>query len=630
MQRNGRSCSLTSTGHLSAVRNLKKNYLSLTNKNNKMTAIKKLNVLVLAMLLMLVSCRDDIVETTTTTTRPDPTIIEGYNPSFKGIDGSLIGRVVDENNEGIANADVTMDGLTTLSNEYGHFFFDNVEMNAEGSFVLVEKDGHFRSSRRFYPKENSTSRINIEMMKKSFSKSFNTVSGGLISVEEGGSVDFPADAIVDANDEVYSGQVLVAARWLDPSILRTLDRMPGDLTGVNELNDEVALGTYGMMAVELESPDGTPLNVAPGSQATMTFPVPSELLGSAPDEIPLWYFNEKYGIWAQEGKAVLQGNSYVGGVNHFSFWNCDVPFDFITLDLTLQDDNGNALSDHLVSLQVTNSSGVNSASGYTDMSGYVSGKVPANEMFTLNIYSNFQCADLIYSDQIGPYSMDESLGTITLPPVGGVVSTTVNGSLLDCDGNAVTDGLVIVEADGNSEYFYTDGTPFSITATSCPDITSLNVTGIDFNNPGHTSENIVTAGIVNELNDVSVCNSAGPENTITVTVDGVTFVYSNATADIGPVDSLGTSITSDLGPDKSCSFYIATIGTTGPVDVYFSHIKNDDLGWALPTAVNLNEPFNITEFGANPGEKIIGSYSGLMWQQNTQVNVTIDFDLTRE
>ena len=576
-----------------------------------------------AFLMILASCREDVTEMTTTETRPDPTVIKGYEPIVEPITSSVIGHVTDENNQNVENAVVTMGDLSTTTNEYGHFFFTRVEMNAKGSFVLIEKDGYFGGSRRFYPTTENVSHVAIEMLEKNFSSSFESSAGGLVMVDQGGSIEFSANAIVDADDLPFDGTVQVASRWLNPGELATVNQMPGDLTAVDELNEVVALATFGMMAVELQSTSGAPLNVAASAHATLTFPVPNDMIGQAPAEIELWYFNEHYGIWAQDGTATLQGDKYVGDVNHFTFWNCDAPFDLVNIDFTLVNDMGDPLANHLVIITLNSTI---SGSGMTNSVGYLSGKIPANESLLMEVIST--CGDVIYSETIGPYTADISLGDVIISPPSGTITTTITGNLLNCDSNPVTDGLVIADFDGFREYLYTDGTPFNFSITTCPTTTDVTITGVDFDNPGHTSENIVPSGTTTPLGDVDVCNAAGPMNTITVSIDGTQFIYSNATADISGVDSIGNFIESDLGAGLYCGFGFEGT-TTGTFNGFFEGIFNNDLGWWLRS--NGPSTFDITEFGPNPGDKIKGSFDGTLYDAAGVARVVdLEFDITRE
>lgn len=590
-----------------------------------MKNIKLVNLFVLALLLMLGACRDDVVDIETKQERPDPTIIVGYKPDAQPITSSVLGHVINENNENVVAAEVKLGSRTTLTDEYGHFIFKDVEMNANGTYVEVTQPGFYKGSRRFYPVEGHRSNVKIQLLERTIVGSFAATNGGIVQAQLGGTVSFPANAIVDADDEVYTGQVNVAARWLSPLSESLPNEMPGDLLAVNELNDEVVLATYGMMAVELESATGAPLNIAEDKTATMSFPVPTELLAQAPTEIPLWYFNENYGIWAQDGKAELQGSNYVGTVSHFTFWNCDAPYDLINLDFTVVDGNGDALANHTVSVTL---GGTNTASGQTDNMGFVSGKVPANEPLTLGVYSH--CGDILLLQDIGPFSTDASLGNVVIPNSGSNIITTVAGNLLNCDGNPVTNGVVIAEFGTQTEYYYTDGTPFSFTFSSCLTGQNVDLTAVDLDNAGQVYTASATSGTNIDLGNMDVCVTTAPENTITVTIDGTTYVYSNGMAEVGAADSLGTTIYSDLGPDLQVRMFSPST-TVGTHDVFVEVVMNDDLGWHFRG--NGPQSFEITEIGNNPGDKVEGILNGSLFDINNGgalTNVIIEFDIIHQ
>lgn len=54
-------------------------------------------------------------------------------------------------------------------------------------------------------------------------------------------------------------------------------------------------------------------------------PVPSSLISSAEQSIPLWYFDTNDGEWHEDGSAQLNpgGTEYKGTVTHFTTWNWD-------------------------------------------------------------------------------------------------------------------------------------------------------------------------------------------------------------------------------------------------------------------------------------------------------------------
>ena len=310
--------------------------------------------------LVFFACRKDIDQQVITTDPYNPDIINLDDPKIDPIPvtGSLAGRVYDEDNQPIVDALVTIKNQSTTTDERGLFVFKQIPMDAAGTFVLVKKDGYFNGSNRFFPKDGSQNYSNIKLLTKTHIGSFNSNSGGEISSPEGIKIDFPANSIVDANGQIYNGNVNVAAREIDPTSNDLAEIMPGDLQGFNRINEEVALASFGMMAVKLTDDLGQELNLGNGKKAELTFPVPFELQDNAPAEIPLWYFNEDFGLWQEEGSAALEGENFVGQVSHFSFWNCDAPFPLVYISGTIVDEDGNPMANQNVCVDFASGNGL--------------------------------------------------------------------------------------------------------------------------------------------------------------------------------------------------------------------------------------------------------------------------------
>ncbi|MCA0154546.1 hypothetical protein, partial [Winogradskyella vincentii] len=184
-------------------------------------------------------------------------------------------------------------------------------------------------------------------------------------------------------------------------------QMPGMLYAQNEAGAERMLQTLGMLAVELRGSGGEDLNLPEGSTSEIRIPLDPSLMGIAPATIPLWYFDEVNGYWKEEGEATLQGNMYVGTVAHFSFWNCDIPAEAVTLCVSATNENQDALNNLWVSIT---SSTFGTTYGYTNENGEVCGFVPSNETLELNVYGYEYCSDTpLYTETIGPFSTDTSI-----------------------------------------------------------------------------------------------------------------------------------------------------------------------------------------------------------------------------
>ena len=167
----------------------------------------------LIFLVALSSCRKDNFEVINVEDEFTPTINEVDN----AVNASLFGFVVDEFGNPMSDVDVYLNGLETTTNVRGHFIFNKVTMDGEGTFVQVRKEGYFEGSTRFFPKAESDNYTKVTLLRKIFDNSFLANEGATIVANNGLGLIFPANAIVDANGESYTGIVYVAAKWLDPT-----------------------------------------------------------------------------------------------------------------------------------------------------------------------------------------------------------------------------------------------------------------------------------------------------------------------------------------------------------------------------------------------------------------------------
>ncbi|HHM20402.1 MAG TPA: carboxypeptidase regulatory-like domain-containing protein [Bacteroidetes bacterium] len=581
--------------------------------------MKKSGILFLLFLFAFAACRKNIDEVTTIEDPYEPPIVH-WTPQTRPVNGSVFGIVADASGTPVAGADVQLGNLTTTTDDYGHFAFNNVTLDARGTVVKVEKAGYFNGSRRFFAVEDQTNRIRIELIEKSFDYAFNATSGGYVETPDGASITFSPNSIAQADGSPYTGEVKVAAKWLDPTNVRTLDLMPGNLQGINRMALETALTTYGMMAVELQGANGEQLNIANGNTATLSMPVPTALQGNAPAEIPLWSYNEEHGVWVEEQfAATLTNGAYVGEVTHFSFWNCDFPGDLVEFQLVLIDESGDPLSYYGVSISLPNSFG--SGWGYTCPDGSLAGLIPANEELSLTIYG--QCGEALYTQTIGPFTDDVDLGTIAVP-VSVLSQTTISGTLIDCDGDPVLNGLVIIEFDGHHiTEPVSDGT-FDVSFSTCNNTPDVVLTGVNLDAAEQSTPLTAPANTTTDVGQVSACGIQ-LQNFITITVDDgsgpatVTYTPALIRVDSTPAGIIRVNINfQDSTISGNTSFVYFGFSTLSPSagdysdNNYVEIIYDDALSWSLTdnTATGFDS-FIVEEFGTF-GEPVIGTFEGTL------------------
>jgi hypothetical protein len=585
--------------------------------------MKKLTLLSL-IFLTLFACRKDIDETLSTeesVNDPITTIID-FEPEVIPVIATLFGTVTDEAGVAMAGVAVNLDNNSATTDDGGRFVFRDITMNAAGTFVEANRNGYFPGSHRFFPKEGSVNYATISLLTKSNTGNFVSTDGGVINSSEGIQLDFPANSVVNANGDAYEGTVEVSARWIDPSADNLQAIMPGNLQGISSSLEEVALASFGMIAVELETPTGESLNLGNGLKATLSIPIPSGFLSNAPAEIPLWYFDNNYGLWVQEGMATLQGNMYVGEVAHFSFWNYDAPAPYITLSGTLVSENGSPIPNAVVTLTIVSSGA--SASGWTNNDGVFSGKVPDNEEFVMTVNLMYGSCD-VYTANIGPFTVDTDLGVIT---VSAPELLDISGTIVDCNNDPLTNGWIELTLSGTTYTYYVDDGNISMAIFNCDNATSLTVVAVNIDDLETSSELSFTVVDPLDLGEIQACGNTLAE-WLEVTVDGVTTTFLDVSILLEGIDS--SYINGSLpGTNYSINLQMndfSAAGTyPGTIVQYSFMVVPISTGDAFMETAVYNE-LVITQYAENVGDTMIGTFSGTgEFFDNMQQQVSLPFE----
>lgn len=348
-------------------------------------------------------------------------------------------------------------------------------------------------------------------IKKKLSGSIVGSQGGSITSSEGVILELAPNSIVKDNSP-YTGQVNAVIKFINPESEHFQEEMPGNLVAVKD-NQSKILTSYGMVAVELTDNSGAHLQIAPEKQAKVRFPIPASLQNSAPTTIDLWSFDEANGYWNQEGSTVKLGTEYLATMNHFSWWTFGSSFYDVRLDgQILNAGNQYPLSEALVTI-TSQTHGILGGE-IINSSGFFGGHIPANETLFINV--SILCSGIynsVYTASIGPFSSNATLApiNISLP----ISTTTITGSIVDCNGNTLTNGYVF--ANGQSCFtnngffsFTTCGTTLSVQAmTSSPWVVGQ-------------SQSITLNGSNQNIGNLQVCGSA-PNNFSDI--DGNSYSY---------------------------------------------------------------------------------------------------------
>jgi hypothetical protein len=560
---------------------------------------------------------------------PDPTPtnpVGGPVNDAAQVMASVSGIVLDESNVPVSNAVVTSGTATTTTNSNGMFIFQNISLSKENGSITAVKAGYFKGVRSFKTTEGKNHSVRLQLMQRVLSSTVNAAAGGTINSNGGASIVFPAGAFVTSTGAAYTGVVSVYSRWIDPTAANLPFVIPGDLRGLNTTGVENILETYGMVGAELTDASGNVLKIAPGKTATVSFPIPPSLSATAPATIILWHFDDATARWKENGTASKTGSNYIAQVDKFSFWNVDVPStNFINLDYTLINATTNT---PLVSTS-TRIKRTNGTYGYgiTNNAGFVSGLVPKNEALVLEVIANNGCTNVLFSQNIGPFASNISLGNTNIL-INAAQTITFTGILNNCSGGAVTNGYVSLAATGgNGGFGNTNATgAFSFTFINCTASSmSYNYQGTDNATAQQTSllSGTGTSGTVN-LGTLAACGVATTADVyVAGTENGIAKVWKNG---------LATNLS--ILTDSAEAYSVFVSGT----DVYVAGEKNrkatvwkNGVATILTTGTNIvgyaNSVFvsGIDVYVVGTEKNFIGIYTSAakVWKNGVATNLAV-------
>lgn len=460
-------------------------------------------VLILTLSIIIVSCAKE-----GTIITEDPKPIE-FPVSGEIIETSFYGRVVDKEDNPIKGALVICKSCFTEeiveSDETGNFLFSDIENLGNTAFIAIEHSGMFKAFRRLSVFSGQTAYTEIELREKKQIGSFKSTAGETLSTADGSAVTLPANGIADSNGQPYQGTVNVYMTWIDPSSEDLAQDMIGDLSGIDNESAIVSLITFGMVMVELTDPNGNELNLLDGFEAELRFPVPEDKIAIAPQSIPLWYYDENNGYWVEESVAHLEGNFYVGTVEHFSSWNVDIKGESIDIsgNIYLERSQQNFPASYYEVYVCSPSFGT--IGGWLCNDGsFLFYNFPIDEEFDLKIKD--YCGHIIHEGTYGPYSSDTVLDPIEVSSSNGSKEIVISGNALDCSLNSFANGQVVLDF-GSKSYVHDldlDGS-FEFLAVVCEDF-NAEVYVIDLDNLNQSEKiNLTNLDSSYEYKDVIVC-----------------------------------------------------------------------------------------------------------------------------
>lgn len=561
--------------------------------------MKKPLFYIFLILVFLSSCRDDINDIMRDVEEDDFVVF---------VQSTVRGQVVDESGLPLSNVSLQISGETTTSDADGNFHFDKVDVKKEGGDIVIARgDGFFEGVSHANFTAEGSSFLEVRLMEKGNPDRIDPSSEQVISKTNGLKITVPQNSIIDADGLVHEGTVQVFSRWIDPTDENVGGIMPGALTATDANGDEKVLATYGMLALDLESEFGEKLELKPGDELTVEMPIPSELEGDAPDEMPLWEYDLEEGKWLEKGVCKKLSSSYICNIPNSGIWNCDVPLEAICLSAKVL--NMDLTPASFLKVVVEDLTDNFIYWGYTDEEGFFCGSVPEAAPLLMTILDH--CDNVLYTAEIGPFSMDTDLEDIILEDDVSEFQINVMGSMALCQNTGQAIGHLAVRYPGTLTIFpiyETESYDVDI-ALKCTDFPSIELTAYS---TLEMSSTVTTT--VNMDNDVDL----GLQNTCEdltdyfgLVVDGVSYFTSPTQYYLRPNQTTDWLILEGLSAAGTFTMELRDYQGVGAYDVNaFFKTENGHLppGFDVLDAASPDISVNVTE---DDGEFITGNYSGV-------------------
>ncbi len=545
----------------------------------------------------------------------------------------VVGRIVNENGEGLANTNLVVASKAAVSDENGFFSFKDIDLASDGNVLIANRFDRFSVSRILSPTPNGRNEITIQLKERTLVGSVNPTTGGVVEFD-GAIVEFPPYPFGADVSNFGTNNVNIYAKRLNPENIQDITAIPGDLSAINSNNETVQLASYSMIALEMTTTFNDKVSLGENVKAKIKFPIDDSLLGGAPSTIPLWHYDIEQGKWIEEGEAELINGVYEGSVSHFSWWNCDAPFPVVKMDVTVVDPDGEPVVGAIVFVKIVGSGLCSWAT--TNSEGFICGKVPKEEALTLTIASFYECLDFDLSVNIDPLTENTSLPDIVLDEEASYTSE-LSATFVDCNLLPLDNIYVLLTYGNRSTVIYTDENGnFNYRVPKCLD--NFNLIAYDFEN--QTKSNLIefSDGLSDDLalGTLTVCE----ENItyVNINIGDETYYKENLIAN----GEIVYTIENDSLEIDSLSFFASLPiedtfieGKQNPNQIIFQILKagTDEYlyqlicGNAIGTYSCENFEVELTHVGPK-GDFVTGTFTGILYDEPNnykEIQVSGDF-----
>jgi len=330
-------------------------------------------------------------------------------------------------------------------------------------------------------------------------------------------------------------------------------------------------------------------------------------------------------LWIEEKAAQKSGNNYVGEVSHFTFWNCDVPANFVYFKAHIITESNDPLSYTNVKIKTANGA---SNSGYTNSDGFVAGWIPKNASLSLSVMN--ACGESVFSKDISTATDSIDLGDVVITNPQHVVS--LKGSVVNCDNEPIANGMVYIYLDSILYRANIANGQYDILMTKCVDgVWQADTWAVDFAAQVESDKGLVTVQSgVNNLPVITVCSTPLSEF-VQIEYDGKSYGYTNVDYQKTSNDTLlsvGYSDSSSLSRPAFAFRVDLNTYANNICNAYPAYLRVDGLAASFGNGSTRSDCV-FTRWGTNKGDLLEGSFSNTVYNTTPTKTVKFSFRIKR-
>jgi Carboxypeptidase regulatory-like domain len=243
-------------------------------------------------------------------------------------EASIGGIVTTVDGGALANATVTLaTGQRAVTREDGSFRVSGLKPNQRLP-VTISAPGYASTVRIYSVEEGQNRSLRIPLQALEAPVTFLAENGTTLALPGESSLEIlPGSLITRDTGRPASGPVRATRALWEATNPASLAAAPGDFTVLQPDGSSELLQSFGMFRVELTDSRGTPLTFRPDRPGRIRLPVTEQLRGLPLDQVALFAFEPRQGVWLQNQVLTLDATGTVlqGTLNTTLVdWNYDM------------------------------------------------------------------------------------------------------------------------------------------------------------------------------------------------------------------------------------------------------------------------------------------------------------------